>query len=65
MGELVQEMPGRRSTETLGQHMTREIQIGSRGIIAVYFDGQQVRVKNLTSCHLIIDDQMVAPGEEV
>lgn len=45
--------------------MTKSIYIGARGRIVVYFDGKDVRVKNETSCHLIVDNKMLAPGETV
>ncbi len=51
--------------DTLLIHMTRVIEIGSRGRIIVYFENQEIKISNSTSCHLIIDNKMVAPGETV
>jgi hypothetical protein len=45
--------------------MTKIIEIGARGRLIVYCQGNEVKVNNQTSCHLIIDGKMVAPGETV
>lgn len=45
--------------------MTRTIEIGGRGRLVVYIEGKDIKVRNETSCHLIIDNKMVAPGETV
>lgn len=43
--------------------MTKIIEIGGRGRLVI--DGRDIKVRNETSCHLIIDNKMVAPGETV
>ena len=43
--------------------MTRLIEIGARGQLVI--EGKDIKIRNETSCHLIIDNKMVAPGETV
>lgn len=45
--------------------MTRVIQIGARGSIFICLCDGEIKVQNCTSCHLLIDNKMVAPGETV
>ena len=45
--------------------MTRIIEIGKRGMIVVYLEDGKIKISNSTSCHLVIDNKMVQPGETV
>jgi hypothetical protein len=45
--------------------MTKSIELGIRGRIIVYFDGKDVKVRNESSCVLIVDNQLLHPGETI
>ena len=52
-------------SEEVKSTMEKIIMIASRGRLVVYYDGKEVRVRNETSCHLLINNQIVAPGQEI
>ncbi len=44
----------------------REITLGIRGKLIVYMDGTDIKIKNESSCHLLIDDEIILyPGQVV
>jgi len=45
--------------------MTKIIEIGARGRIVVYLDGNELKVSNQTSCVLIVDNKLCNLGETV
>ena len=45
--------------------MTKIIELGMRGRIVVYLDGENIRITNNSSCVLLVDNQLLHPGETI
>lgn len=45
--------------------MTKRIVLGARGSLVVYYDGKDVRIKNESSCALVVDGELLLPGQEI
>jgi len=43
--------------------MTRIIELGKRGRLVMWVEGNYIRINNETSCTLIVDGKPLNPGE--